>query len=62
MLIFFGGKNSRVDPLKIVVKKVVRGNAVQIFFQFSRQKSYYIYRANFFDTFVINFNKLIKEC
>ena len=27
---FFGGNNSRVYPLKILVKKVVRGDAVQI--------------------------------
>ena len=30
MLIFFGGNNSRGIPLKIFVKKVVRGDAVQV--------------------------------
>jgi len=52
MLICFGGKNYRGYPLKIFVKNVVRGNAVQIFSNFPA-KSLSIYRANFFDdTFV----------
>jgi len=51
---FFGGITSKGYPLKIFVKNVARGNAVQIFSNFPA-KSLSIYRANFFDdTFVIN--------
>jgi len=49
MLIVFGGKIQGVTPLKMFLKKVVRGNAVQIFSNFPA-KSLSIYRANFFMT------------
>ena len=47
--LFLAGKNSRGYPLKIVVEKVVRENAVQIFKNFPA-KSLSIYKASFWMT------------
>jgi len=49
VLNFWRENNSRGYPVKIFVKKVARGNAVQIFSNFPA-KSLSIYRANFLMT------------
>ena len=44
--IFLGGKNYEGTSIKILVQKVLRGNAVQMFSNFPA-KSLSIYKANF---------------
>ena len=56
VLILLAGKNSRGNPLKFLVKKVVRGNAVQFFSNFPA-KSLSIWREHFSSHL---FNNLIE--